>query len=121
MSLTRMERAKPVIWSDPASSQQRRSFSTAAVSPFPQKPLALGPVWIIQSCLPLALDEYVKACTSRKCEGASAVCLTVYVPCDPLEWIMLPFMLTVANGLTSVTVSVEVDSFYDGFRYRNPR
>jgi len=38
----------------------------------------------------------------------------------PLERIIVPFMLTVANGLTSVTISIEIDAFNDGFGTATP-
>ena len=45
---------------------------------------------------------------------------TVYVPSVPLEWMIVPLMLTVANGLTSVPSPLKSMPFDDGFRLRNP-
>src|SRR5206468_5046400 len=61
-----------------------------------------GPVWIIQSCMPLASTEISKLAPPVKESVPVQSGFMVYVPRDPLEWRIVPLMLTVAYGLTSV-------------------
>jgi hypothetical protein len=65
------------------------------------------------------LDEYVKACTSGKCESASAVCFDRIGSWRSAGVDNRAIYADRCERADQCAISIEVDAFYDGFWLRD--